>query len=261
MIRALLRGSTAAATRETYSLALLDREGLRPTNLTMPKLLDPAFFMDLERVGAKPTEAERGLVSVVMRLDGFGIRIGAHESSSNLTTYRGDGFRSSRAHQFFRGYCQRILASTDSNLQILVQTERDLELSQSVMEAIVAENPEWRERLRLEVPQTLPDFLTLLSRGSLTVASRFHALIFSLLLGRPVLGIYHPEHGHKIPGLLELFETPGLAIQGWHGNLEGTVLATGKLLARYDKVCEQLVARREALETETQVWLRGALGA
>jgi polysaccharide pyruvyl transferase WcaK-like protein len=91
--------------------------------------------------------------------------------------------------------------------------------------------------LELVAPDTPTNFINELQQGRLTVTSRLHSAIFSAMTGVPVLAIYFPEHGHKIPGLFGALHLPELCLDG----------------TAFDPV---VVAKRAAAEWEAETGIR-----
>ena len=145
-------------------------------------------------------------------------------------------------------------------MQILVQTSSDLELSNAILDSVVSANPSFGHRIQVRRPPDIAAFLTALAAGGSTIASRFHAIVLSFLLDRPALGVYFPEHGHKIPGLMTLFGMSDFAIQGTTDHLERAVELAHRLYDENADLRSQVHAKRTLLSDDTKRWLSVAVG-
>ena len=96
LARLFIKQSSAVALREAASRHHLEKIGLDADELGIQTLLDPGFFIEVPRTAAtSPGDPE--LVSVVVQLDQFGMRIGGRKSSEAVRAFRCDGFRQSSA--------------------------------------------------------------------------------------------------------------------------------------------------------------------
>lgn len=260
LARMFVKSCAAISVRESASLNSLHEIGIDPGLHNIPALLDPAFFLDVPEIRQAESD-DPNLISVGIRLDGFGLRVGGQASSKALRSFRRAEFGDSQAFLFYTDFCCQILERSEQRIQCIIQTARDMEITQAVVNAVITRDPSALGRITIEEPPNLQEFVRLLSRGSVTVASRFHALIFSLLLGRPAFGVYFPTHGHKIPGLLNLFETPELAVDGSAENSQHAVSAVRSMLENRTALADAINRRRNELAEATRVWLSAALAA
>jgi len=119
------------------------------------------------------------------RLESIGLRPG---------TYRfGGDVLNSRAFGVYLGE----IGKTTGRRIVAAHSKLDIDLCQSLSRETGA------EYFR---PETLDDLLKLYSGASRVVASRFHALVFGLMMGKEVTPLPWEAHGPKIPGMMEMIE-------------------------------------------------------
>lgn len=167
--------------------------------------LDPAFFLTGKKFAYRLREPNRcRRVGIVLRSEGWGIRLPAQLRDELTTQFAADGYASSRAFQFALALGRRILAQSEARIVLLIQTEADRELVEHVATALasLAET----DRVEVVAPVSVDDYLEHFSILDSLVAARFHAVILGLLAGVPGVGVYFDQHGHKMPGLFDMLD-------------------------------------------------------
>ena len=208
LIRELFSAGPRVAVREARSLVLLADS---VPSAAVTAALDPAFFIPpptpAPSTGNAP-ETEK-VVGLAMRSEGWGLRLSRTERESATARFEGDGHRESLAFRFGVSLATKVLTS-GSRLRVFTQTVADEALSA----AIVAEfaNTSYDGRIEIVAPTSVEEYLQALVAVDNVVASRFHALVLALVVGRSSFGVYFETHGHKIPGLFDLLERPDLCI-------------------------------------------------
>lgn len=145
----------------------------------VPVLADPAMFID-ERPG-QPS----GRIIYAPRPDKVGIRVGRYNRLGDPTEW-----------EAFHRFVELIDPNTEG--LIVAHSARDVPLCRALS----------RETgIRWYRPRRLHGLVNIYRTASKVVAARFHALIFAYSFGVPFEAVWWPEHGPKIPGLLEL-DTP-----------------------------------------------------
>jgi len=182
--------------------------------------LDPAFFLSDYKF--RPA-ARGGPVGLALRLDGFGMRLGAEASRRRSEEVRRGGFRDADA--FLIGTTlAREAASRGRQVRIMVQCEADRELAYAICRA--CDDP----GVTVVEPRSMAQYIKEISVCEYVVTSRFHTCIFAMASGVPVFGLHHAEHGHKIPGLFDLVGS-------------SSCMQVGDVVA--DELAQQVVIRME----------------
>jgi len=115
----------------------------------------------------------------------------------------------------------------------------------------------YAERIEIVAPESVDDYIVALSETDGIVASRFHALIMSLIAGRPCFGVYFNVHGHKVPGLMDLLGERSSSLDITKVDIvKAAEQALETLLAR-PTISEALDGRIDKLRRETRSWLAG----
>ena len=189
----------------------LSQQYLKPMDCLSdpPLLLDPAFFIEpIEFKVSSINDSEENLVAdghlaIVMRSAEWGIRFSKEQLRS--TSNKQNNLDSDTiAFKFTKELCDRYLAQTEHDIVCYVQSLADEKLVQCILLEYSSSTDE--NRIKLYRPNTIGEYLKNLSRSSFVVASRFHAIILSLTIRKPVYGVYFETHGHKMPGLFELID-------------------------------------------------------
>jgi glycosyltransferase involved in cell wall biosynthesis/polysaccharide pyruvyl transferase WcaK-like protein len=248
LMQSVLSITDAHSARESASRKVLEKAKLTHKAHLM---LDPAFFINTANLKTSVDEnCPQGHLAISMRSETMGMRL------ANKTVRAGGKINVANqlSYQFTLDLCQQYLEAEEGNVVVLyIQTIADKKLGEAIA-AKVAEtyNP---ARIKLIRPNTVDEYLSYLARASFVVASRFHALILALTLGKPVFGTAFGVHGHKIPGLFDMF-----GIKPWYSELTTeTVMVTvemalQKILSsnRFPKtVFEKIESEKEA----TLKWL------
>jgi len=254
LVRTFLKGCSAAAVREPASLEHI--ASLGPDVPQLPLFLDSAFLLQ------PPTYAlpDEKLINVVVRLDQFGMRLGGPMSNSALRAMRESSFAGSASINLSTYLITELLRTdSDARVQMLVQTDSDQEVANEIAKRIQSQTQFPPERLTVSRPATIDAFLLALSRGQCTVSSRFHAIIFSALVGRPSLGVHFPEHGHKIPGLMSLLGLAEFSFDGKASQAADVAAALTRLVNKAGEISQELTGRVAQLRSGTESWMRSAL--
>ena len=88
LARMFVKSCAAISVRESASLNSLHEIGIDPGLHNIPALLDPAFFLDVPEIRQAESD-DPNLISVGIRLDGFGLRVGGQASSKALRSSAG----------------------------------------------------------------------------------------------------------------------------------------------------------------------------
>lgn len=198
----LLSLADAVAVRESLSGKLLSA-GFGRT--TPPQLLDPAFFITPSPTAGSSrvhNPAAGNVLGLVMRSEGWGIRLSAEERRERSASFQEDGYRSSQAFQFSVALCEAHLAQRGARVRLFVQTMADEDLARRVRDSLASS--ENSDRIEFYRPNSVQDYVAQLAHVDQVVASRFHAIVLALTVNRPVFGVYFDVHGHKMPGLFDL---------------------------------------------------------
>lgn len=194
LVENILRTADAYAARDAYSVEYLkDQFGL-----DAPLLPDPAFFIKpkkLRSLGAP----ESGVLGLAMRAEDWGIRLSkdqredVHDPGESMVAGK-SAIAFSVA--IIEAYLKR---KPQGKVHVFVQTDADESLALQLQKKFITEGRQ--QVIIILKPRIITEYLECLSGIDGLVASRFHALILSLLVQTPVFGVFFPAHGHKIPGL------------------------------------------------------------
>lgn len=163
--------------------------------------LDPAFFLRTGSRARKPPKHAPLRVGVVMRLNGFGLRLGAAASKVSIGAMRQGGVLQTEAGRLAR---EIVSAALDAghDVTVFVQCMADRELAHALKA--------WDDRINLTEPASLAQYVREISFMDAVFTSRFHSAIFALMVGTTPAGLYFAEHGHKMPGLFQQFDLDDL---------------------------------------------------
>lgn len=245
MMRRLHRAAEVLSARDASSA-----DAVAALDLPRPKvLLDPAFFLDSDRPFTPPPDkVDRKLVSVVMRLDGFGMRVGNEASQQRITELEDQGYAASQSYSLYRDI-GRLLLQSGLDLRLFIQCEADDRLTRLLAEDLGAQFPS--RRILINKPANAHAMIHDLATGAATVTSRFHAAIFSKLSGCPGIGIFFKEHGHKTPGLFEMFGLADSCFNGAEASAEAIVAKTAESIRDRDALGAHLLAAIADMQAET----------
>jgi len=191
------------AIRDTFSKQYAE-ELLKTNNPNI--LLDPAFFINPSTdnlvLSGDDFIAPDEHLAIVMRSEGWGIRLSSVARTTATNSFKQDNYKTSAAFQFARHLCDDYLKQTGGTIVLYVQTIADKQLTEFLFSDLIQTWGE--ESIKIYRPKSVNDYLRCLLAASCTVASRFHAIILSLVIGKPSYGVFFDAHGHKMPGLFDL---------------------------------------------------------
>ncbi|MBD9479346.1 glycosyltransferase [Pseudoxanthomonas sp. PXM02] len=247
--------SDGLAAREPASTEVLMQQ--EPVRTHPSWLLDPAFFL---RPVSEPSTApgRPPVLGLVLRLEDYGLRMGAQRSARALAVHKSHGYRDSRAHQLGMLLGRRHVAETGGSVKILVQTLADRDFSIALAEDLTSELGAGA----VEVIQagSLSEYRQHLVGLDGLVSARFHACIFAMLQGVPVFGVHSEVHGHKMPGLYRALGMPDACRELLDSTLEDVADAALTFLrdAGEKRTLAQLLKKKRQ---ETVAWLRAGVDA
>ncbi|OYD21127.1 polysaccharide pyruvyl transferase family protein [Oceanimonas baumannii] len=163
---------------------------------------DPAFFLELNESNRNglgfPSE---DAVALVMRLEDWGIRIKDSERKEKNKQHVSEGFVNSVSYQFACTLVDELLVNSNKNIVLFSQTLADKKLNIALEKKYASTG-----RVFHNEPSGVQDYLNKLSFVGCVVASRFHALIMGMVVGKKPYGVYFENHGHKMPGLFSMLD-------------------------------------------------------
>ena len=229
--------SGAVYAREINSMNLFKNEALEGT-IKFNYGPDPAFFISEEFIDSiRPViNNKSNYLVLVPRLENYGLRAGKEKSKAYITKLRENNFSESEIIHVYHGIINYISSQEEINLVLLAQTYADVEICNVIYNKICKEKPELQSRITVIRPQDFGGYLALLGGAKAVITSRFHSIIFSLLLNKCPIGIYSPSHGQKIPGLLNQY------------NLSSHSFSTNQI--RMEKLYELINKRMESSITK-----------
>ncbi|MDR2015801.1 MAG: polysaccharide pyruvyl transferase family protein [Azoarcus sp.] len=241
----------ALAVRDAHSSQLLKTRYA----VQKPALLDPAFFLDSET--GEQVQQKHGVAALVIRSEGWGIRLSSSSRKEQTERFELSEFEASKAFEFSLEFASRLLNTTDETLRVFVQTIADLNLAKRLgthFQKFIESG-----RLTIERPYSVQDYLRRLSEVDRVISNRFHALILGLVAGRQVYGFYFDVHGHKIPGLFNLLETPGRCQNLSHTKPAVAVTAVMDEISRESEAEQRSLQEHiKKLRQDTTAWLKEA---
>lgn len=173
--------------------------------------IDPAFFIKNDQHINELTKApypSGNSIALVMRLEDWGIRIKDKERKEKNRRHVDEGFLNSVSYSFSCSLIDDILLKTEKNVVLFAQTLADKKLSLKVHDKYLDTN-----RVFYYEPTSVHDYLEKLKLVDEVVASRFHALIMGMVVGKFPHGVYFKDHGRKMPGLFSLLGVEGYCSQ------------------------------------------------
>ena len=191
------------AAREAYSARSLQTRFKLDCG---PVLLDPAFFIDPTHLRQTDGSVSDGVgpkvLGLSMRSEGWGVRLSKEQRERLNESFKANSFKNSVAFQFSVALSKQFLENDrEASVRLFVQTVADEELADHIVRSLSESG--FGERIRLIKPISVQDYLAHLAYVDYVAASRFHAIILSLLLNKPVFGVFFETHGHKMPGLFD----------------------------------------------------------
>lgn len=194
-IENLLDIADVVGVRELSSKKFLENELICETS----KLgLDPAFFIDVSNY---IKNEKSNSVGIIMRSEGWGIRLGPKERKEKTNIFRDTKYERSTAYQFSVEVIEKLALGHNKNVTIFVQTNADKELSEAILDKF-AGTPVYGN-ISIVRPNSVDEYLTMLALVDHVITSRFHAAILSILLKKRVSAVYFESHGHKMQGLFD----------------------------------------------------------
>jgi polysaccharide pyruvyl transferase WcaK-like protein len=194
LLTRFLHYCSVVGARDLTSAAFIEELGLPRPRFA----LDPAFFIDCGVKGH--CAATTPVANIVMRLEGSGLRVGAHLTKKKTEVFAATRYRTSCAFQLYRNLAAE-LAHQGTKIRVFIQCHADAAAARALHQEITKNFPS--AEAQLIAPSNPIEFVASLSGASVTLTSRVHAAIFSLLAGCPPIGLYFREHGHKMPGMFE----------------------------------------------------------
>lgn len=204
LFRSFLSCCTQAYVREKFSfdyvndeLSLSSHEGC---DISIAP--DPAFFLKIKESKRNglgyPVE---NTVALVMRLEDWGIRIKDSERKEKNKQHASEGFVNSVSYQFSCTLIDELLVNSKKNIVLFSQTLADKKLNVALEKKYAPTG-----RVFHNEPSGVQDYLNKLSFVDCVVASRFHALIMGMVVGKKPYGVYFDSHGQKMPGLFSMLD-------------------------------------------------------
>ncbi|TDA95378.1 polysaccharide pyruvyl transferase family protein [Halomonas marinisediminis] len=165
--------------------------------------LDPAFFID---TSSYQHDEVTNNVGIIMRSEGWGIRLSKQERKETTQSFKESGYKSSKAYKLSVNLIERLVTDFNKSIKIFVQTNADKELSEAILRSF--EGTEAHKEIEIIRPVSVDDYLANLSKIDHIITSRFHAAILGFVLKKRVDAVYFESHGYKMPGLFEFLELP-----------------------------------------------------
>lgn len=163
---------------------------------------DPAFFLELEERKIDDLGfPDEGTIALVMRLEDWGIRIKDKERKEKNKQHVSENFVNSVSYRFSCAFIDEILDNSNKNIVLFSQTLADKKLNIALDKQYSSTG-----RVFYNEPSGVQDYLNKLSFVDCVVASRFHALIMGMVVGKKPYGVYFDNHGHKMPGLFSMLD-------------------------------------------------------
>ncbi|WP_158616447.1 glycosyltransferase [Legionella septentrionalis] len=244
VMKSLLSLADSSATRDTFSTKLLTSS----FNATMtPELLDPAFFLNF--TAPNPTAKKQGkTLGLVMRSENWGIRL--VNTAKNSTQQE-----NTLAYQFAFQVGRLYLNNKNNKLIIFIQTIADQELAELLFENLAKAG--FAEQIEMYRPLSVQDYLDKLNCTDQILASRFHAIILGLVVGKQVYGTYFETHGYKMPGLFDLLKASSYCLNLSLINPEKAAELVQQMLFNAQQT--NLLEEIKILKEKTTDWLKTSL--
>ncbi len=230
------------------------------TSVKTLTLLDPAFFLEQDKKAVNnqinTIELPENHLAIAMRSEGWGIRLSKNKKNMDTKSFKLNKYCNSKAYTFTKFLCEQYLTQENSKIVIYIQTTADQELADFIYSAIIKNNADYQKRLFLYRPTSVEDYLNKLSYAQCMIASRFHAIILSLTVNKPVYGVYFDSHGHKIPGLFNFIGIPKKCFNLSKLFHEYTVDKILDDLANNSNLIDPLLSHIQELRKKTIDWLK-----
>lgn len=199
LMSAFLGRMKSVPVREYESRSIVEQLAPSP-RVAVEILLDPAYFCPELYYNAK-VGGGSNRVLMVPRMDQFGLRWGADQSRATSKRRREHGFSFSKAHAAYTRIGERLLRE-GYRVSLLAQTKGDEALCDSIAHNL--QDYAGQQSVAKFVPETIGAWIDSVGSHGMVLTSRFHTAIAATALGIPVVGVYFPENGHKMPGLFQL---------------------------------------------------------
>lgn len=183
-------------------------------------VLDPAFYLNFQNKSCSFSGASKHeAIALVMRLEDWGIRIDENERKAKNKKHVDENFVNSVAFKFSVSLIDKIIETTEKKIYIFTQTLADKKLN-------LALEKKYQNTGRVIhfQPKSIEEYLDKLNSVDEIVASRFHALILGMVVGKFPIGVYFDQHGHKMPGLFGLLGISDFIKKLTHKNTESTAV-------------------------------------
>ncbi|MFQ3787566.1 polysaccharide pyruvyl transferase family protein [Halomonas sp. A29] len=194
-IKMLLQYIDFVGVRESASQELVKNE----LGCEFPILaLDPAFFIDTLPY---QSNEKTNNVSIIMRSEGWGIRLSKQERTATTQSFRKLSYKNSKSYEISVNLIQKLAGDFNKTITLFVQTSADKELSEAIINNF--KGTSIHGQIKIVRPESVQDYLALLSQTDHIITSRFHAAILGFILKKKVDAVYFESHGHKMPGLFD----------------------------------------------------------
>ena len=243
------------AAREAYSARSLQTRFKLDCG---PVLLDPAFFIDPTHLrqtdGSVSDDVGPKVLGLSMRSEGWGVRLSKEQRESLNESFKANSFKNSVAFQFSVALSKQFLENDrEARVCLFVQTVADEELADHIVRSLSELG--FGERIRLIKPISVQDYHAHLAHVDYVVASRFHAIILSLLLNKPVFGVYFETHGHKMPGLFDLLGIASECVDLSVISADAAVQSALRAIAQKENTWPDVQGRIATYKDQTISWI------
>lgn len=164
---------------------------------------DCAFFTPDAVSTATPPSRWGKRIAMVPRIEGTGLRLGPDRSQAYMAGLGEKGIEQSGAFQLYLDIGRRIL-SAGRYIRLLTQCDADVELNRALFNALKP-LAKLENQVSLTRPGSLMGYHRILASCGGVVTSRLHTAIFALQNGVVPIALYYDAHGHKTPGVFEVF--------------------------------------------------------
>lgn len=255
LFRTFVDACVGGAARDAHSLDQLRQSGEPTSNAfeTSEVMLDAAFLRDYPDDGP----VDENIIGLVPRLDGFGLRAGRKKSREVLDAAIESGFEQSRAFQVYANAAY-IISCLGKTCRFLIQNPNDQPLAEAVVRAVRSRCGS-RGRCEILGAASIEEYVENVAACSAIVSSRFHSHIFAYSMGVPAVGVYFPEQGLKIPGLMQAFDQSRYCLNGHTATLVDVTNALTALVSQRSSesaTIRTLVAeKRRRFESTLESWI------
>lgn len=235
--RYVLTGARYLSVRESASLSHL--KSCTATGDRVKCVLDSAFFLSgRDEKGANALLERHGLVP--NRFLALTLRLSKRGSQKNLPP------------ELYESYAQKVAefvslwARNESfPIAFVCQVPKDVEDTQSVLSRV--SDVDRAKCVVLEHVASPELLIGLYANARAVVGMRFHSLIFALLAGAPVMGVYYYDIGPKIEGIMKDLGYPEYAFSLDQTDGSGLYQSVSRLLANAKVISQTTADRVESL--------------